>query len=324
MATFAVGKAGAKNAALFCRPGRGRRSSRSRRGAGAEARRSERKRWCGPMPRFRPSSMEMGRVDELFIRRGRRSRPLVEDLIPVVIDPDLPCGPVQNRRSRSPSRHPLSRRDTRRTVHRPGESLFPAGLPQTAGHRSDAIIRLASAEDQKRQPGHSSHRARDRGLPSPANPRARSRYADHQGAAALDRPKGRGLLHRRADGRFPTLLRELGRRYRRRVEMRPLGVRDGAEVCGGLGPCGRCLCCATFMDRFHSVTVRMAKRQKLSLNPTKISGLCGRLMCCLAHEVDQYPDLGKTAPFSELTRSNPRSDLIGASTQDRVSRFCYP
>jgi len=88
---------------------------------------------------------------------------------------------------------------------------------------------------------------------------------------------------------FRPLLRELGRRYRRRVEMRPLGVRDGARLTGGLGPCGRCLCCATFMDRFHSVTVRMAKRQNLTLNPTKISGMCGRLMCCLAHEVDQYP-----------------------------------
>jgi cell fate regulator YaaT (PSP1 superfamily) len=92
---------------------------------------------------------------------------------------------------------------------------------------------------------------------------------------------------------FRPLLRELGRRYRRRVEMRPLGVRDGARLTGGIGPCGRCICCATFMDRFHSVTVRMAKRQNLTLNPTKISGMCGRLMCCLAHEVDQYPSAGK-------------------------------
>ncbi len=90
---------------------------------------------------------------------------------------------------------------------------------------------------------------------------------------------------------FRPLLRDLGRKYRRRIEMRPLGVRDGAKVCGGLGPCGRALCCSTYMDRFHSVTVRMAKRQNLSLNPTKISGLCGRLMCCLAHEVEQYPEL---------------------------------
>jgi cell fate regulator YaaT (PSP1 superfamily) len=98
---------------------------------------------------------------------------------------------------------------------------------------------------------------------------------------------------------FRPLLRELGRRFRRRIEMRPLGVRDGARLSGGLGPCGRSLCCATFMDRFHSVTVRMAKRQNLSLNPTKISGLCGRLMCCLAYEVDQYPSTRRGAETDE-------------------------
>ena len=92
---------------------------------------------------------------------------------------------------------------------------------------------------------------------------------------------------------FRPLLRDLSRRYRMKVEMRPLGVRDGARQTGGLGPCGRGLCCATFMTRFHSVTVRMAKRQSLSLNPAKISGLCGRLMCCLAHEVEMYPELKK-------------------------------
>jgi cell fate regulator YaaT (PSP1 superfamily) len=89
---------------------------------------------------------------------------------------------------------------------------------------------------------------------------------------------------------FRPLVRELAKRFRRRIEMRPLGVRDGAMEAGGLGPCGRHQCCVTFMERFHSVTVRMAKRQNLSLNPTKISGMCGRLMCCLAHEVDQYPN----------------------------------
>jgi cell fate regulator YaaT (PSP1 superfamily) len=90
---------------------------------------------------------------------------------------------------------------------------------------------------------------------------------------------------------FRALLRETSRRYNRRIEMRALGVRDGARQVGGIGPCGRGLCCSGFMNRFHSVTVRMAKRQNLSLNPTKISGMCGRLMCCLAHEVDQYPEL---------------------------------
>jgi len=88
---------------------------------------------------------------------------------------------------------------------------------------------------------------------------------------------------------FRRLIRDLARESGRRIEMRPVGVRDGAKVVGALGPCGRCLCCVSFMKRFHSVTVRMAKRQNLSLNPAKISGMCGRLMCCLAHEVDSYP-----------------------------------
>lgn len=88
---------------------------------------------------------------------------------------------------------------------------------------------------------------------------------------------------------YRRLVRELAKSFRCRIEMRAIGVRDGAKVIGGLGPCGCGLCCATFMSRFHSVTVRMAKRQNLSLNPAKISGMCGRLMCCLSHEVDQYP-----------------------------------
>jgi cell fate regulator YaaT (PSP1 superfamily) len=85
---------------------------------------------------------------------------------------------------------------------------------------------------------------------------------------------------------FRELLRDLGRRTRRRVELRQIGVRDQAKSSGGWGPCGRMLCCSTFMARFNSVTIRMAKAQKLSLNPTRISGMCGRLMCCLAHEAD--------------------------------------
>lgn len=80
------------------------------------------------------------------------------------------------------------------------------------------------------------------------------------------------------------LHRELGRRLRRRVELRQIGVRDQARAAGGWGPCGRPLCCTSFMSRFASVTIRMAKAQKLSLNPSRISGMCGRLMCCLAHE----------------------------------------
>jgi len=83
---------------------------------------------------------------------------------------------------------------------------------------------------------------------------------------------------------FRDLLRELTPRTHCRVELRQVGVRDQAKAAGGWGPCGRLLCCTTFMSRFNSVTIRMAKAQRLSLNPARISGMCGRLMCCLAHE----------------------------------------
>jgi len=95
---------------------------------------------------------------------------------------------------------------------------------------------------------------------------------------------------------FRELLRDLARRTRRRVELRQIGVRDQAKACGGWGPCGRTLCCSTFMVRFNSVTIRMAKAQKLSLNPARISGMCGRLMCCLAHEAEEKPGNKRASP----------------------------
>lgn len=92
---------------------------------------------------------------------------------------------------------------------------------------------------------------------------------------------------------FRALLRDLGRRSRRRVELRQTGVRDQAKAHGGWGPCGRTMCCSTFMERFNSVTIRMAKAQNLSLNPSRISGMCGRLMCCLAHEAPAAAGRGR-------------------------------
>lgn len=218
--------------------------------------------------------------------------PRVEDLIPVVVDPDLPAMPC--RTGALEVRH-----DTHYLVETPdGQfigrvSLFSLPVFRRRPGAVGRIIRLASAEDQKRS---EDTRHIEREIESYLRRRTRELGLDMRTIKARLPLSGRKAVvyftaERRLD--FRPLLRELGRRYRRRIEMRPLGVRDGARVCGGLGPCGRCLCCATFMDRFHSVTVRMAKRQRLSLNPTKISGLCGRLMCCLAHEVDQYPDLGK-------------------------------
>jgi len=93
-----------------------------------------------------------------------------------------------------------------------------------------------------------------------------------------------------ADGRvdFRELVKDLASVFRTRIELRQIGVRDEAKMLGGLGPCGRSLCCATFLGDFDPVSIRMAKEQNLSLNPTKISGICGRLMCCLRYEADHY------------------------------------
>lgn len=97
-----------------------------------------------------------------------------------------------------------------------------------------------------------------------------------------------------AEGRvdFRELVKDLASVFRVRIELRQIGVRDEAKVLGGIGPCGRLLCCSTWMGEFDPVSIRMAKDQSLSLNPTKISGLCGRLMCCLKFENDGYQEQG--------------------------------
>lgn len=97
-----------------------------------------------------------------------------------------------------------------------------------------------------------------------------------------------------ADGRvdFRELVKDLAAVFRVRIELRQIGVRDEAKLLGGIGPCGRLLCCSTWMGEFDPVSIRMAKDQNLSLNPTKISGLCGRLMCCLKFENDTYQEAG--------------------------------
>ncbi len=95
---------------------------------------------------------------------------------------------------------------------------------------------------------------------------------------------------------FRKLVKELARRFRSRVEMRQIGVRNEARLLGGLGSCGRELCCASFLQEFEPVSVRMAKDQNLSLNPLKLSGVCGRLMCCLAYEHKMYQELKRRFP----------------------------
>ena len=131
-----------------------------------------------------------------------------------------------------------------------------------------------------------------------------------------------------ADGRvdFRELVKDLAAIFRTRIELRQIGVRDEAKMLGGIGPCGRMLCCSTFLGDFEPVSIKMAKDQNLSLNPTKISGLCGRLMCCLKYENDEYemarnelPDIGESiqTPVGE-------GKIVGLNILERVMQIEIP
>jgi cell fate regulator YaaT (PSP1 superfamily) len=106
------------------------------------------------------------------------------------------------------------------------------------------------------------------------------------------------LFYFTADGRvdFRELVKDLASVFRTRIELRQIGVRDEAKMLGGLGVCGKPFCCSTFLGDFQPVSIKMAKEQGLSLNPTKISGTCGRLMCCLKYEQEAYEDLLRITP----------------------------
>ena len=106
------------------------------------------------------------------------------------------------------------------------------------------------------------------------------------------------LFYFTADGRidFRELVKDLAGVFRTRIELRQIGVRDETKIRGGIGVCGRPVCCNTYLSDFIPVSIKMAKEQNLSLNPTKISGVCGRLMCCLKHEEETYEDLNRRLP----------------------------
>ncbi len=131
-----------------------------------------------------------------------------------------------------------------------------------------------------------------------------------------------------ADGRvdFRELVKDLAAIFRTRIELRQIGVRDEAKMLGGIGPCGRMLCCSTFLGDFEPVSIKMAKDQNLSLNPTKISGLCGRLMCCLKYENDEYesakellPDLGQW-----IETPGGSGKVVGLNILERVLQVEIP
>ena len=128
------------------------------------------------------------------------------------------------------------------------------------------------------------------------------------------------LFYFTAEGRvdFRELVKDLASVFRMRIELRQIGVRDEAKLYGGLGMCGRPLCCASFLDDFQPVSIKMAKEQGLSLNPTKISGTCGRLMCCLKYEQDAYEDLLRVTPKVDAQVQTP--DGIGTVIEVNLLR----
>ncbi|MBM7573130.1 PSP1 domain-containing protein [Aquibacillus albus] len=131
-----------------------------------------------------------------------------------------------------------------------------------------------------------------------------------------------------AEGRvdFRDLVKDLASVFKTRIELRQIGVRDEAKLLGGIGPCGRMLCCSTFLGDFEPVSIKMAKDQNLSLNPAKISGLCGRLMCCLKYENDDYetakkelPDLGE-----EMNTPYGSGKVVGLNILERMIQIEIP
>lgn len=124
------------------------------------------------------------------------------------------------------------------------------------------------------------------------------------------------LFYFTADGRvdFRALVKDLASVFRTRIELRQIGVRDEAKMLGGIGVCGRPLCCSTYLGEFQPVSIKMAKEQGLSLSPEKISGTCGRLMCCLKYEQEAYNELLKTVPKVGAIVSTPKGDGVVIET----------
>ena len=159
-----------------------------------------------------------------------------------------------------------------------------------------AVVRVATEEDKKRVKDNEARRKKAMKL-------CQERIAAHKldmklvdAEYAFDNSKL--LFYFTADGRvdFRELVKDLASSFRTRIELRQIGVRDEAKMLGGLGICGRPFCCSQFLNDFQPVSIKMAKEQGLSLNPTKISGTCGRLMCCLKYEQEAYESLIRSTP----------------------------
>lgn len=159
-----------------------------------------------------------------------------------------------------------------------------------------AIIRIATLEDDERE-------AKNREKEKEAYKICLEKIKKHNLTMKLIKVEytfdnNKVLFYFTADGRidFRELVKDLASVFKTRIELRQIGVRDETKILGGIGSCGRPLCCATYMPEFVPVSIKMAKEQNLSLNPTKISGVCGRLMCCLKNEEETYEWLNSKLP----------------------------
>lgn len=158
------------------------------------------------------------------------------------------------------------------------------------------VIRVATSVDDAQE---ESNRVKEKEAFAICQEKIKKRELDMkliQAEYTFDRNKV--LFYFTADGRidFRELVKDLAAVFKTRIELRQIGVRDETKILGGIGICGRPLCCHTFLSEFAPVSIRMAKEQNLSLNPTKISGVCGRLMCCLKNEEDAYEYLNSKLP----------------------------
>jgi cell fate regulator YaaT (PSP1 superfamily) len=174
--------------------------------------------------------------------------------------------------------------------------IFPELDPQLVFGQVRSLLRLASPQDLAQE-------EKNRQLEKRALDFCQRRISDHKLPIYLVQVEclfdaSKVVFYFTAPGRvdFRELVKDLVQEFRTRIELRQIGVRHRAKMVGGLGICGRGLCCASFLRDFEPVSVRMAKEQQLSLNPNKISGICGRLMCCLTYEYASYQEIRKSLP----------------------------
>ncbi|SDJ33248.1 PSP1 domain-containing protein [Natribacillus halophilus] len=182
------------------------------------------------------------------------------------------------------------------------------------------VVRLATPEDDN-------HVAENVDLAQQAQTVCKEKITEHKlnmklVSAEYTFDRNKLLFYFTADGRvdFRMLVKDLASIFRTRVELRQIGVRDEAKILGGIGPCGLVLCCSTFLGDFEPVSIKMAKDQNLSLNPAKISGLCGRLMCCLKYENDEYEQAKKELPDigEKIYTEEGRGKVSGLNMLERL------